>query len=79
MTDSEGFSPLAVALYNDKREVERYLRDQGCTLGDSELFAACECGRLDIVTELVEVDKCDPSSKQCHECLLLQINNLQYY
>ena len=68
MTDSEGLSPLAISIKYDKRELEKYLRDCGCTLNDDDnkqelLFKACERGRLDIVTELVEVHNCDPSSK----------------
>lgn len=66
MTDSNGYSPLAIAIENGMIEVERYLRDNGCTVdGDNQwlLFAACKHGRQELIKELVEVHDCDPSSK----------------
>ena len=72
MTDSEGLSPLAISIKFDKREVEKYLRDYGCTLNDDDnnlkqelFFKACgEQGRLDLVKHLLDdIPNCDPSSK----------------
>ena len=67
-TDSDGRSPLYWAISKDIREVERYLRDHGCTVVDGDkdrlLVRACEAGRLDMVKELIEDHDCDPTSKQ---------------
>ena len=67
MTDSEELSPLAIAIKNGNTELERYLRNQGCTLSDNDdkqelLFTVCEHGQLDTLKDLLE--SCDVTSKQ---------------
>ena len=68
ITDSDGYSPLELAITNYSTEVERYLRGHGCTVVDGDkdrlLVRACEVGRLDVMKELIEDHNCDPTSKQ---------------
>ena len=68
ITGSDGCSPLGWAFSKDITEVERYLRDHGCTVVDGDkdqiLVRACEAGRLDVMKELIEDHGCDPTSKQ---------------
>ena len=68
MTDRRRRSPLAVAIKNGKRGVEKYLRDQGCTISDDDkqelLFFACQHGQLDLVKSLVGEYNTDLTSKQ---------------
>ena len=73
--DDEGQSPLDKALrglypdnYGDNYEcvdVALYLMSRGCACGDENkaklLLAACLHGNLDVVKELVEQHKVDPS------------------
>ena len=68
ITGSDRCSLLYWAISKDITEVERYLRDQGCTVVDGNkerlLVRACEAGRLDVMKELIEDHNYDPTSKQ---------------
>lgn len=70
MTDSDGHSPLDIAIKHDKKEAEKYLRDHGSTAGDGHkeklLLVACEQGRLDVVEEVVDVYNCDLTSESIY-------------
>ena len=67
-TGIDGHSPLYWAIYKDRTEVERHLREYGCTVDDGDkdrlLVGACKAGRLDVMKELIEDHNCDPTSKQ---------------
>ncbi len=77
--DDEGQSPLDLALedlYDNDGcvDVALYLMSRGCACGDEDkaklLCAACYCGMLSAVKELVEQHKFDPKS-ECDNMLCI--------
>ncbi len=67
--NDKGQSPLGIALvylYEGCMDVALYLMSLGCG-GDEDnaklLCAACRCGKLGVVEELVEQNKVDPKSE----------------